>query len=518
VAYGRGLAAALTDSLRLASQLEGDGGRRMLVVPAAEVLEANFTSARQAQRTLSATVLLTGRLQRGGRRAFSVGIDDANAARPASAERDLTFEPLGDAPVLGASVVSRVAGVVGLTIGPRARDALDSRGSRVRQAEELYLLGKGFLIGGGANLDAAVGAFERAIGLDREYAVAHAGLGDAYLRTYYLTRDAALLSRAGASADEAIAQGPDLAYAHVVRGRVHYASGQTERAIREFRAALEIEPNIVDARRGLAEAYESEGNLPAAEAVYRDEIAAYPHYWSPHVMYGSFLIKHGRYREAETSLVNGLRYAPDNTRAIGNLAGLYILTERLAAAEAELRRGLALKPEVVVCNNLAWVNIYEGRFDEAVRLLEQAVQLPLADSFHWGNLARSYRWAGQPERAQETYEKAIQLARQALSHNPRDARIRGNYAQMLAETGHGAEARVEIASTLQRSPTDVSVQFRSALVNELTGDRDAALQALGGAVRGGYSLVDIRRHPDLARLRTDPRYVDVMALAGKTRQ
>jgi Flp pilus assembly protein TadD len=285
--------------------------------------------------------------------------------------------------------------------------------------------------------------------------------------------------------------------------------------VRELKTALQIDPSVVDARRGLGEVYESEGDLKSAEEVYREEIASYPHYWSPYVMYGSFLMKRGRYREAETSFVNGVRYAPDNSRAIGNLAGLYILTERLAAAETELKRGLAIKPEVVVCNNLAWVQIYQGKYAEAVEYMEQAVQLPRADSFHWGNLARAYRWVGRPREAESKYRKAIQLAQQELSFNPHDARVRANYAQVLAETGRGSEALIEIAATLERAPKDMSVVFRSGLISELTGDRTAALQSLGTAIRGGYSVIDVRRHPDLARLREDPRFVDVIRLAPR---
>ena len=105
------------------------------------------------------------------------------------------------------------------------------------------------------------------------------------------------------------------------------------------------------------------------------------------------------------------------------------------------------------------------------------------------------------------------MAREEISHNPRDARIRANFAQMLVETGRSNEALVEIATTLERAPKDVSVLFRSAVVKEFAGDRAGALQALEAALRGGYSGIDVRRHPDLARLREDPRYVRMMTLA-----
>ena len=511
-AYSRGLAAALTDELRLASELE-HVEPRVLVIPADEVLDADFKTAQEAQRALGASLVLTGRLERDGR-ATTITVDpDAVTVRGTTRGPSRTVKTPAGESVLGPRALSQFANIVGLSVGSRTLEATQAGGSQVPAAEEPYLQGRGFLAGAGINLDKAMEGFERAIQLDRRYALAHATLGDAYLQKYRATLDASLVARAQTHADEAIALGPSVAYTHVVRGRVYQASGQNERAIRELESALQIDPGIVDARGRLAEMYEGEGSFQKAEDVYRQEIGAFQHYWAPYVSYGSFLIKHGRYREAETNLVNGLRYAPDNTRAIGVLAGLYIFTERLVAAEAELRRGLSIKPEVVVCNNLAWIQIYQGKFPEAVQWMEQAVRLPDADSFHWGNLARAYRWSGQRPQAQTTYEKAIGMARQEISHNPRDARIRANYAQMLAETGRRSESLVEIAATLERAPKDLSVMFRSALVRELTGDRPAALQALETAVRGGYSGIDIRRHPDLARLREDPQYVRIMTMA-----
>lgn len=510
-AYGRGLAAALTDELRQAATI--DRQRHVLLIPAAELLEADLTTTTAAQRTLGANLILTGRLDR-DHAGTTITLNVEGGSRGSSEPRS---ESLSAAPgaALMSSLVPRVADVVGLPLAPKTLEALKAGGSTHAAAEQAYLQGRGFLTGERANLDAAITTLLKATELDPAYALAHAGLSDAYWRQYRATLDSNFLARAQASGDAAVALGAGVAYAHVVRGRVHQAYGQSERAIRELQRALSIDPGIVDARRVLAEVYEAEGSPQAAEDVYRQEIASYPHYWSPHVMYGSFLIKRGRYREAETSLVDGLKYAPDNSRAIANLAGLYIFTERLAAAEAELLRGVSLRPEAVMCNNLAWVQIYQGRFPEAVRWMEQAVQLPRADSFHWGNLARTYRWAGQRAQAQTTYEKAIRLAREEVNHNPRDARIRGNFAQMLAETGRHSEALVEIAATLERAPRDVSVLFRAALVNELAGDRATALQRLEAAVRSGYSNIDIRRHPDLARLREDPRFVDIMTLAPK---
>jgi hypothetical protein len=70
----------------------------------------------------------------------------------------------------------------------------------------------------------------------------------------------------------------------------------------------------------------------------------------------------------------------------------------------------------------------------------------------------------------------------------------------------------EITGTLRDAPLDMTVVFASALVYELTGDRTAALQALAAAARGGHSVAEIRRHPDLARLREDTRFLSILKL------
>lgn len=507
-AYARGLAAAIADRLRQAAQLEH--ASQIAVVPAAEVAEAGLKSPQDVQRTLGATMILTGQVVRDGPAPRLTLFADELRGRGLvrTARQELRAD--GSAPALHTTWIAPIAAAVGLKVSAQTLEALTLGGTTVAAAEDSYLQGRGQVDGDAPNLDGAVAAFGQAVLLDPGYALAQAALGDAYVKKYRATREASLLEQARMRAEQALALAPGLAYAHAVRGRIYEASGQTEQAVRELESALRIDAGIIDARRSLAAALEARGDIGAAEDVYRQELAANSHYWSPYVDYGSFLIKQGRYREAETHLVTGLRLAPDNARAIANLAGLYILTERLSAAEAELKRVVALRPEVVACNNLAWVHVYQGRIRDAVPWMEQAVTLPHADSFHWGNLARLYRWAGRVTLARSTYVRAIDMARREVSHTPGDARLRSNLAQMLAETGRHQEALIEITATLERASGNVSAVFRQALVLELAGNRAAALDALEKAVRGGYSGIDIRHHPDLARLRADPRYTRMM--------
>ena len=64
------------------------------------------------------------------------------------------------------------------------------------------------------------------------------------------------------------------------------------------------------------------------------------------------------------------------------------------------------------------------------------------------------------------------------------------------------------------APDDPEIQFFAVLVYEELGERSPALDHLGRAVEAGYSLVEVRRNPDLVELRKDPRTVKLLENRG----
>jgi tetratricopeptide (TPR) repeat protein/tRNA A-37 threonylcarbamoyl transferase component Bud32 len=506
----RGLLVALSEQLHLASVLQPDGAR-LRVVPAAEVGSVDATHPAGIRRVLGVNIIVTvaaSGIDGTSNGDITIVVDDDRPAGSATRRVRVSHDQ-GMLP----SAIAGLTEALGLTIFPSTLKRMAEGGTVSPTAEAFYLRGRANLARGASGLDSAIEWLGRARKDDPQFALAAAALAEGYRLKYAASRDAKFVELAQRTSDDAIRLNGNVAYTHVVRGSVFRDTGQHARAIAELETALQIDPRALNAHRRLAEAYEAEEDSARAEQSYRAEIAAYPEYWSGYVDLGSYLIRRGRYRDAEASLLQGVRYAPDNDRAIGNLAGLYILTERFAAAEAELTRGLSIAPSVIGLNNLAWVHIYQGQLALALPLLERAVALPGADSTHWGNLARVYRWSGRSEQARATYDSAIRRAAREVDVNPRDVRIRANLASLWAEIGHRREALTEISSSLERGPKDLSALFRSAVVHELTGDRKAALAAVEAAARGGYSPVEIRRYPDLARLREDPGYLAILRVA-----
>ena len=150
---------------------------------------------------------------------------------------------------------------------------------------------------------------------------------------------------------------------------------------------------------------------------------------------------------------------------------------------------------------------------EAAGALEKAVQLAPNNYLYWGNLGDAYRWVpGLRNKATAVYANAIRLVRERLALDLNDTAVRGSLAVYLAKAGDTASALSEVAQidrTPSNSPGSV---FKTALVYELGRDRGKALDALGRAMRAGYSRSEVDNELELADLRSDPRYREVVRI------
>lgn len=79
----------------------------------------------------------------------------------------------------------------------------------------------------------------------------------------------------------------------------------------------------------------------------------------------------------------------------------------------------------------------------------------------------------------------------------------GLYAAKLGDQAT-ALSMTEKAITAQAD--NPNVRFRAAVVYEITGKRDAALNELSIAQRLGYPTALVATEPDLLALRSDPRF------------
>jgi serine/threonine protein kinase/tetratricopeptide (TPR) repeat protein len=178
------------------------------------------------------------------------------------------------------------------------------------RAYELYLRGRQFFHQfRRKGFEFALQMFRGAIGLDPNYARAHAGIADCHslLFTYWDTSEANL-QKADEASRKALELNPDLAEAHVARGLAVALKKQFAEAEREYEAAIRLDPSLFEARYFFARALQAQGKLAEAAHVYQE----------------------------------ACQLRPDDYQAVTHLASIYAGLGREADAEAACRRGLEI--------------------------------------------------------------------------------------------------------------------------------------------------------------------------------
>ncbi|MBI4462512.1 MAG: tetratricopeptide repeat protein, partial [Acidobacteria bacterium] len=357
-------------------------------------------------------------------------------------------------------------------------------------AYDFYLQARGYLARYDQedNVDIAAELFQRALAQDPQFALAQAGLGEAYWRKYEATKDSQWIERARAASQAAVELDDRLAAVHVASGTVYRVTGEYEKAVAAFERALALDPASDAAYRGLGAAYEALNQLDKAEHTYRRAIEVRPDYWAGYHMLGRFYYTEGHYREAAAMFQRVVELTPDNAPGFSSLGGMYYFLGDFEQAAAMFRRSLEIAPTGVAYSNAGTMYFFAGNYPEAIRMFEKAVELEPQDYRHWGNLADAYRWTpGQEARARGAYSQAIALAREQLKVNPRHPDIQSSLSLYYAKTGEPDQAQRALRQALSLAPSDVNVQYKAAVVWNLLGDQEQSLAALEQAVRAGYS-------------------------------
>jgi hypothetical protein len=102
----------------------------------------------------------------------------------------------------------------------------------------------------------------------------------------------------------------------------------------------------------------------------------------------------------------------------------------------------------------------------------------------------------------------MRIASSGLAQNPRDGFVRVYVSYFAGRLGDRARSEEEVQQALQLSPHDNRVLRRAVLTYEMLGQRELALEAARQVT--ARVLHELDRHPDLAALRRDPRFRDLV--------
>jgi serine/threonine protein kinase/TolB-like protein/tetratricopeptide (TPR) repeat protein len=310
------------------------------------------------------------------------------------------------------SISERVAGVLALRLTGEEKGQLTKRSTENTEAYQLYLKGRfhinrltddGFL--------KARDYFQQAIDKDPRYALAYAGLADAYqtLSGWNVLSATEALPKADAAARKAIELDDTLAEAHAVFGIVKlFYDRDWQSAEREFKRALELNPNYADAHRyysfylspmrrfdeahaevrraqeldplsidkvsGIAEVYYFQGDFDRAIEQYRKAVDLDPNSGFAHWALANALTQRGMYAQAIEEYKKSIPLSGDSPDEPAMLACAYAMSGNKKEARkilAELNE--RSRRQYIAPTSIAFVHIALGEKDEAFAILDRAL-------------------------------------------------------------------------------------------------------------------------------------------------
>jgi serine/threonine protein kinase/tetratricopeptide (TPR) repeat protein len=228
--------------------------------------------------------------------------------------------------------------------------------------------------------------FEQAIEKDPTYALAYAGLADAYnmLASYYFIPSSEAYPKA------------------------------REAALK----ALELDENIAEAYTSLAWVkYRHDGDWFGAETDYNWAIGLNPNYAVAHHWYGALLRDMGRFDEALTQMERARELNPFSLAINTSLGYLYFFARQYDQAITQCRQTLQQDPDFHWAYDvMALSHIQKGEFEEALKELKQALAISASSIDYKCHLAQAYALAGMISDARNLLEEL--LREQETGHVP----------------------------------------------------------------------------------------------------
>ncbi len=507
-AFRDGLMDTLTNKLARLEQFQ----KLLRIVPAADVRMYKIATPSRARQVFLVTHAVSGNFKRlGDMVSLDLKLVDPKTGTILKSA-DVT-DHIANISSLQDDVVIKLIEMLGVKLQPQIRKVLTAGGTTIPSAYQSNLEGYGYMLGDEKkeNIDIAIALFKQAIKQDSYYALAFAGLGDAYLKKYISTRDLGIVDKVQSSSKSAIEISDSLAKPHITLGILYTETDRFEEAVKEFERALRCDPVKSDALLELAFTYEKFGKQDKAEEIYKKTIDLKPNYWNAYSSLGGFYHDKGRVEEAEKMFLRSTELMTENISDYNSLMAVYYLMDQNESAEAMFEKSIAIKPNAEAYSNMGTLYFFKQRYADALNMYKGAIDLgeDLGESevIIRLNLADSYRYTpGNQQKALEAYRHAIQLAQKNLESDPQDADVLSYLAICYAKSGDFKNALAKISEARRLAPDDMPILCSSILVYEIINQRDKALEVLQEYIERGGPMEEVFADPELRKLRTDPRY------------
>lgn len=318
---------------------------------------------------------------------------------------------LGDALTLESEVAQAIAKRVEVTVTGEERSRLIAARAVSPRVYELYLKGLTGSTNTRAQLEQRVSYFDEVIRNDPTFAPAYVGLAEAYdsLGTIFIgAPPSETRPKVIANARRALELDQKLAQPHVLLGFVAEGQWRWAEAEREFRLALELNPNLAAAHLGLADWLLCHERVEGALASVRrgQELDPVGPFDGEVVL---VLLDSHRFGEAIQEARSVLEVKPNNVGILWRLGWALIFNHQPEEAIPVLEKAAAITERSPgILGSLVWAYARAGRRNDALRLVEELKERRHTGYVPAGAFLNSYLGLGDKDEAFAWFERAVQ--------------------------------------------------------------------------------------------------------------
>ena len=336
----------------------------------------------QIAKELGVAHILEGSVQKAAEE-VRVSVQLINASTQAHLWAETYDRKLTDIFAVESEIAKTIADTLQVKLSDPEQHAIRARPTENTEAYQLYLRGRYFWNKRtGADLKKAIDYFNQAIGKDPNYALAYAGLADAYV----------LLSGFGAASPK----------------------DSLPQAKAAAQKALELDNTLGEAHASLAQAlFAYDFNFAEANREFRRAIELSPNYATAHQWYGqSGLAPLGQFENAIAEMKRALELDPLSVIINADLGSVLCSARRYDAAIEQLRKTVEMDPRFYYARwNLGVALEVKGLVEQAVVEYGKAIALD-DDPLSSGLLAHLYAKIGQKDKALQIQERLREVSKQ----------------------------------------------------------------------------------------------------------